>query len=100
MRIASSLTVNQLNGFARQNKVDPGRGTEALSTFYGWRQDIFRGGVARGLGAFAVALLLALVGASLEAGKTIKETTTGSAQPKPTTITTTESTARRRKCSH
>ena len=67
-----SLSVDELNGFARQNIADPGRGTEALSAFYGWRQDLWSG-LARGTGAIAVALLLALVGASLEAGKTVKE---------------------------
>jgi hypothetical protein len=71
-----SLTSEEINGFVRQNGADPGRGTEALSTFYAWRQDIWTV-VARGAGAFAVALLLALVGASLEAGKTVTTKSTG-----------------------
>ena len=86
-----SLTSDELNGFIRQNLAEPGRGTESLSTFYGWRQELWSV-LARGLGAFAVALLLALVGASLEDGKTVRTQATGGiAAPQASTMTTTES---------
>jgi hypothetical protein len=44
-----SLTVSELNGFVRLNASDPGRGAEALSGFYGWRQDLWSM-LARGCG--------------------------------------------------
>jgi hypothetical protein len=87
-----SLTVDDINAFARQNTADPGRGTDALATYYGWRQDLWST-LARGVGALAVALFLALAGASLEAGTTVKERTVSPpAQPQPTKVTSTEST--------
>jgi hypothetical protein len=92
-----SLTVDELNGFARLNAGDAGSGTEAMLTFYGWRQEQWNG-LARGFGALAVALLLALVGATLDAGKIVTEATTPSGEsPTPSdnskTTTTTSKTS-------
>jgi hypothetical protein len=85
-----SLTLDELNGLARLNASDPGGGTGALSSFYGWRQDLWSV-LTRGCAAFAVALLLALVGATLEAGKTVKVTTTGpTPEARSTSVTSTE----------
>jgi len=67
-----SLTIDELLGFATLNLADPGQGTDAVTTFYEWRQNHWTV-IARGCGALAVSLLLALVGASLEAGKTVTE---------------------------
>jgi len=85
-----SLTIDELNGFARLNATDPGSGTGALSSFYGWRQDLWSV-LTRGCAAFAVALLLALVGATLEAGKTVKVIMNGpSPKARSTSVTSTE----------
>jgi hypothetical protein len=67
-----SVSVDQLNAFVRLNAGGRG-GTEALSTFYGWRQESWKA-VAGGCGAFAVAVVLALLGAALETGKTATTT--------------------------
>jgi hypothetical protein len=81
-----SLTVDEINGFARLDTVDPGRGPEALAVFYGWKQERWAA-VARGAGAAAVAVALALVGATLQDGKTVTETTTGAKAGTKTTTT-------------
>lgn len=86
-----SLTFDQLNGFARLNGKDPGSGTNALTTFYGWRQDQWTA-LARGLGALAIAILLALIGATIDASKVVREITEDAASEEAgsVTVTTTE----------
>ena len=69
-----SLSADEINGFARLNLDEGGTGTDAMSKFYDWRQSQWNG-FARGLGGLAVALLLAVVGATLETGKVVTETT-------------------------
>ena len=85
---APSLTVDELNGFARLDRGEAGRGPEALGVFYGWRQDKWAN-LARGFGAAAVAVVLALVGATLESGKTVTERTADRAAAAAATKTTT-----------
>ena len=86
-----SLTIDELNGFSRLNLTDPGHGADAMATFYEWRQDQW-GVLARGFGALAVTLLLTLVGASIETGKTVTaEAPSPAGRGVATTITTTRS---------
>jgi hypothetical protein len=82
-----SVTTDELLGFARLGRTD---GVDAMSKFYGWRQDQWSL-LARGFGAFAVAVLLALVAASLEAGKRVLEQSPNQRGSETTKITITES---------
>ena len=87
-----SVSVDERNAFKRLNRSRAHGGTEALSTFYGWRQDAWVT-LARGTAGVAAAVLLAFVGATLEDGKTEQTMTTrASGLPGTPTKTTTTST--------
>lgn len=68
----SGLRDDEIAAIARLSRDDQTGGLEALKTSYGWRQDRWMI-LARGSGAFVVALVLALVGATLQADRVVVE---------------------------